>query len=101
MNYLKAVFLAVLCTFYAVSYAAAPIPFDFEKPVKCAKTVELLEYFESQYGETVKWLAKDGSSDSYFAVLMNDNKLTWTIMQFDTEVACVLGTGKQVKLTDL
>jgi hypothetical protein len=101
MQYLKAIILVVSCMLCTLNYAEAPIPFDFEKPVKCAKTVELLEYFESEYGETVKWLGKDGSSDSYFAVLMNDNKLTWTIIQFDTEVACVLGTGKQVKLTDL
>jgi hypothetical protein len=88
----------MLCT---LNYAEAPIPFDFQKSVKCAKTEEVLEYFESEYGETVKWLAKDDWSDFYYAVLMNEDKTTWTIMQFDTKFACVLGSGKQVKLTDL
>lgn len=101
MQYLKAIALVVSCMFCTLNYAAAPIPFDFQKPVKCGKTEETLSYFESEYGETVKWLAKDESSDSYFAVLMNEDRTSWTIMQFDSVAACILGTGKQEKLTDL
>jgi hypothetical protein len=101
MNYIKSFVLAVSYIFCTSTYAAPPIPFDLQKPVKCAKTEDVFEHFETTYGETVKWFAKDDWSDSYYAVLMNEDKTSWTILQFDTRVACVFGSGKQVKSTDL
>jgi hypothetical protein len=82
-------------------YAAGPVPFELQKPVKCAKAKDLLAYFESEYGEKMQWVAKDGISESYFALLTNKETNTYTIVQFDAETACVLGAGKQVKTNDI
>ena len=100
MRYLKSLII-LFCLTSTLVNAAAPVPFELQKPVKCASAKELLSYMESEFGEKMQWIAKDGSSESYFALLTNKQTNTYTIIQFDAQTACVIGAGKQEKTTDL
>ena len=94
MRHLK-VLVMMLCSTYAL--AKAPETFELEIPVKCGKNTEVFEYFEKEFGEKPSTLLRSDINDSYFTLLVNDKNNTWTLIQFDAKVACILGTGERKK----
>jgi len=68
-------------------------PVTVEKPVVCEKTILVLEAFsKGEWQEKPFWVGEDQSSK--FGLLVNEKTKTWTLIQFNNEIACVLGTGK-------
>jgi hypothetical protein len=70
---------------------------ELNKPLKCGKAEWVLNYFKESYGETPKWVGQDNSSPSYttyIVLLSNQEKRTWTLVQYDANLACVLGAGQ-------
>lgn len=63
-----------------------------EKPVVCINTKSMIEILsKGEFKEKPVWIGKDESSN--YSVFANEKTKTWTIIQFNKEIACVLGTG--------
>lgn len=68
-------------------------PVTVDKKVTCASTELVMRALESsEYKEIPYWMGTDG--DSYWGMLVNENTKTWTIIQFNRDVACIIGSGK-------
>ena len=51
---------------------------------------------EEGYQEVPVWTGKDDNSN--YTLFANSKTGTWSIIQFDRDVACILGTGIQHKM---
>lgn len=70
-------------------------PVKVEKEVVCDATKEMLPFFVKKYGETPLWMGDaDGSS---IVLLANAATQTWSVVQFNKDVACLIDSGKGFK----
>ena len=67
-----------------------------QKPVECADTQTLFRgLIGSDYKEKPIWLGVDPVSTlSKYSLFVNEQTKSWTLIQFDEKIACVLGTGE-------
>jgi hypothetical protein len=73
----------------ALAYAQ---PVTVDKPIICEKTEKVIESLQTgQYKETPSWIGRD--EQSRYALFANEKTKTWTIIQFNENIACILGVG--------
>jgi hypothetical protein len=77
----------------AGSIAHAQEVIDLTKPMKCGKAEFVMNHFTQEYGEMPLWVGKDVSG-SHITLLVNKEKRSWTLIQYDGTIACVLGAGE-------
>ena len=67
-----------------------------KKPVECADTATLLRGLSgSDYKERpIWWGIEPGATVSKYSLFVNEETKSWTLIQFDEKIACVLGTGE-------
>jgi len=67
-----------------------------QKPVECADTATLLRGLSgSDYKEQpIWWGIEPGATASRYSLFVNEETKSWTLIQFDEKIACVLGTGE-------
>jgi hypothetical protein len=67
-----------------------------QKPVECVDTATLLQGLSgSDYKEKPIWLGvESGASLPKYSLFVNEQTKTWTLIQFDEKIACVLGIGE-------
>lgn len=72
-------------------------PIIVQKPVTCIDANTLLQgLIGNNYKETPLWLGiEPGAEVSKYSVFVNQQTKTWTIIQFNDTIACVLGTGTE------
>jgi len=83
--------LALLCAFNAQSQTT------LDKPVVCLPVKTLFSALNGKYKEKFYWIGKTESEDSKFALLVNAETHSWTIVEFNNDLACILGTGIDYK----
>jgi len=67
---------------------------QINKPVTCDSTLLVFQALLEQAGEKPIWVGKgDGVDTSRTVILANEKTKSWTIVQFDKNMACVLGSG--------
>lgn len=66
-----------------------------EKPVKCGRAPLVLQILEEKYDEKQVWVGVDAQTKSNIALLMNRNRTTWTMIQYNNNIACILAAGTQ------
>lgn len=71
---------------------------DAKKPIKCAETKALLMGLDKIYGEKIlrvgsNDLAIDGKP-TLIVFLENAKTKSWTVVEYDANYACVLGSGE-------
>jgi len=65
-----------------------------DKPVICDRTdVVLTRLMSKDIREQPIWVGRD--TGSQFTVFVNERTGAWTLVQFNTEIACILGMGDQ------
>ena len=86
-----AAFLFSLCSLANAEYKT----FKIEKPLNCGPASQLLEFLENSYNEKQVWVGIDLSmpNESYVALLKNPDNGKWTLVQYNSHVACILGSG--------
>ena len=85
-------FLPVLILLAPLLASAEPI--QINKPVTCENTLLIFQALVEQAGEKPIWVGKgDGTDTSRTVILANEKTKSWTIVQFDKNMACVLGSG--------
>lgn len=83
--------LALLLFFSVLAQADEPVVID--KKVVCNWTKPLLENLAKKHGEEPVWLGQ-GNEQGRYTLFVNPNTGAWTLVQFNREVACVIGAGE-------
>jgi hypothetical protein len=69
--------------------------FSVEKPVLCSDLKTVIEVASGEYQEEPTWRGSD--STSKFILMSNKKTGTWTFIQYNDKLACVIGTGENAK----
>ena len=67
-----------------------------QKPVECVNTETLFQgLISSNYKEKPIWLGIQSDAPlPKYSLFVNEQSKSWTLVQFDEKIACVLGTGE-------
>ncbi len=92
MKYLiLSVFLLVILPITAITAQTVT-----NKEVYCDDAKKVISSLVTgEYQEKLAWMGDSESGDSKFVLLMNTKTKTWTLIQMNQEVACVLGSGEK------
>jgi hypothetical protein len=70
-----------------------------KKEVYCDNTNKLLLILQSDdYEELPIWFGKGEGKAPNYSLLVNQKTKSWTMIQFNNEIACVIGTGENFNL---
>jgi hypothetical protein len=76
-----------------------PVPVD--KKVVCDYVAPVLDAVRnSQYKEIPVWSGSSSDGKSKYIVVANTSTGTWTIIQFNEDIACFIGEGKDSTLVN-
>jgi hypothetical protein len=89
--------LAFLCLTTSISYAQLA---EYERKLTCGKTKFVLDALTKIARERVIWVGDSNYSDTKTVVMINTETLTWTVVQYDKDMACVLNNGEGFKIRD-
>lgn len=71
---------------------AAEEPFELKKVVACTDTATLLSSIsKSKWKELPMWVGR--SSETTVSLFINNETKSWTIVQFNNEIGCILEVG--------
>jgi len=77
----------------ALAYAQ---PVTVEKPIVCDTPKIVIETLTGkQYEEQPFWIGAD--NNSRYVMLVNEKTSTWSFVQLNENIACVLGTGEHYR----
>ena len=67
-----------------------------QKPLKCGDTKTLIQGLagEDYMEKPIWWGVEPGATVSRYSLFVNEQTKTWTLIQFDEKIACVLGVGE-------
>lgn len=69
------------------------------KEVFCDETKKIVNaLLSSEYKESPQWLGQDETSK--YVLFANEKTGSWTIIQFNEQIACILGVGDGHKLVN-
>jgi hypothetical protein len=78
-----------------ISISVQAEPFEMKKPVICDKTEVIFKILSgSDYKEKPIWLGAADEKLVNYSLWVNPATTNWTIVQFNNDVACILGTGE-------
>lgn len=66
---------------------------DLTKPMKCSDAQTVMNYFVDTHKETPVWVGKS-VHNTHITLLVNKETRSWTMIEYDTRLACVLGAGE-------
>jgi hypothetical protein len=75
------------------SIARAQEIIDLTKTLKCSDAQSVMNYFVDIHKETPIWVGKS-VHNTHITLLMNKETRSWTMIEYDTRLACVLGAGE-------
>ena len=88
----------LLLSLLTIGLAATAQPVTTKKEVYCDKTEDLISVLKSEkFEEAPIWLGKGDSKAPNYSLFVNPETRSWTIIQFNNELACVLGSGESYK----
>jgi len=68
--------------------------FELTRTMRCSDVQELINDLTENYGEKMIWTGKDTSTATYISIYKNEKTGSWTLIQYDSKVGCVLGAGE-------
>ena len=77
----------------AGSIAHAQEVIDLNKPLKCSDAQAVVNYFVDTHKETPVWVGKS-VHNTQITLLMNKETRSWTLIEYDAKLACVLAAGE-------
>lgn len=89
--------LACLCLTTSVSFAQLA---EYERKLTCGKTKFVLEALTKVAKEKIIWSGDSKYTETQTVVMINTETLTWTVVQYDKNMACVLNNGEGFKIKD-
>lgn len=74
-------------------------PVTTKKEVQCDKTDVMISILKGKDFEEVPiWLGKGDSKAPNYSLFVNAETKSWTIIQFNNELSCVLGSGESYSI---
>lgn len=65
---------------------------DLQKPLKCSRAESVMNFFKDNYQETPLWVGKT-TTGTHITLMVNKETRSWTMIEYDATIACVLGAG--------
>ena len=81
----------LFCLISSIAHAQEII--DLTKPMKCSDASSVMNYFVDTHKETPVWVGKSVHNTN-ITLLVNKQTRSWTMIEYDTRLACVLGAGE-------
>ena len=81
----------LFCLISSIAHAQEII--DLQKPLKCSDAQVVMNYFVDTHKETPVWVGKS-VHNTHITLLVNKQTRSWTMIEYDTTIACVLGAGE-------
>jgi hypothetical protein len=81
------------------SIATAQEIIDLNKAMKCSDPQKVMDYFVDTHKETPIWVGKT-VHNSHITLLMNKETRSWTMIEYDARLACVLSAGEEKSGSD-
>ena len=88
----KTVMAFLFCFISSIANAQEII--DLTKAMKCSDPQKVMNFFVDIHKETPIWVGKT-VHNSYITLLMNKETRSWTMIEYDAKLACVLGAGEE------
>ena len=88
---LKLAMAFLFCLASSIAHAQEII--DLTKPMKCSDAQSVMNYFVDIHKETPVWVGKS-VHNTQVTLLMNKETRSWTMIEYDASIACVLGAGE-------
>jgi hypothetical protein len=82
----------LFCLASSIANARDPVTVDLVKELKCSEAEFVIRHFAENYGEKPLWVGKS-NTNSHITLLVNKEKRSWTLVEYDSKMACVLGAG--------
>ena len=67
---------------------------EYERRLTCGKTQFVLMSLTKNAKESPVWVGYDPNTKTNTAIMVNPETLTWTVVQYDKDMACVLDNGE-------
>lgn len=67
---------------------------DLTKSLKCSDAQTVMNYFTDVFKETPVWVGRT-VHNTHITLLANRETKSWTMIEYDTKLACVLGAGEE------
>jgi len=74
--------------------------FNLTKQVKCGNAEFVMNHFAEKFGELPIWVGKTNFG-THMTLMVNKEKRTWTIVEYEAKIACVIGSGESSSSTDI
>ncbi len=84
----------LLCLTGPIANAQA---FQSQKPVICDDIKKIIGSLNQNFKEKPVWVAKDENDETRYSLFVNQKTGSWTLIQFTSTVACILGVGEDSK----
>ncbi len=81
----------LFCLISSIAHAQQII--DLNKAMKCSEPQNVMNYFVDKHKETPVWVGKT-VHNSHITLLTNPATGSWTMIEYDDRLACVLGAGE-------
>ena len=81
----------LFCLISSIAHAQQII--DLNKAMKCSDAQVVMNYFVDTHKETPVWVGKS-VHNTHITLLVNKETRSWTMIEYDTRLACVLGAGE-------
>ena len=83
---------------FASTIANAQI-FESKKPITCGTAKIMLKSLtDPEINERPIWIGTSEDSKTRTIIFVNNTTLSWTVLQLDDKIACVLNTGEGYSL---
>jgi hypothetical protein len=66
---------------------------ELTKGMKCSNAEFVMKHFAEEYKELPIWVGKT-AFNTHITLLVNKEKRSWTMVEYDGNIACVLGAGE-------
>ena len=81
----------LFCLISSIAHAQEIV--DLQKSLKCSDAQVVMNYFVDTHKETPVWVGKS-VHNTHITLLVNKETRSWTVIEYDTRIACVLGAGE-------
>ena len=71
---------------------------ESSKPVLCMETKEMFDAIFEEYRETILMVFDQDSFPNKIVLTVNPATKTWSLVEYSTEIACLLGSGNNYKI---
>ena len=102
-QHLTKYFMKYILTFltFLVCITVVAQPMTTKKEVYCDDTDKLLLMLQGgEFKELPIWFGKGEGKAPNYSLLVNQKTKSWTMIQFNNELACVIGTGENFNFLD-